>query len=303
MQLPTFPDFKSMRELDEASIHSFSETLQPYSDYIFSNIWSWNIDGSFKASTLNGNLVLFMRDATTKDFFLSLHGQNDISESLHSLFDYIDTLEDVSKTLMLVPEETAERADITAFSIEEDRDYFDYVYSTAALMELMGREYKSKRHLVNQFTAQCPDFEIMQKQLTPEVKMEVLRFMSAENRKRAALGYTPFVEYEMAALEHFFLLPHNQKMIASMLYVKGELIGFTIDELIFKKYALSHFFKVNSDYRGAYDTLNTNTARFLFESGIEYWNWVEDLGLEGLRKAKLSYRPSHFLKKYRISRI
>jgi uncharacterized protein len=302
MQLPTFPDFKSMRELDEASIHCFSEKLQPYSDYIFSNIWSWNIDGSFKASVLDGNLVLFMRDANTKNFFFSLHGTTKVSESLHILFDHIET-QDVSQALMLVPEETAKLADVSEFNIEEDRDYFDYVFATEDLMELQGGEYKSKRHLVNQFTSQHEGYEIKQKQLTPDVKMEVLKFMSAENRKRAALGYTPFVEYEMAALEHFFLLPHNPKLIVSMLYVQDELIGFTVDEIVFKHYALSHFFKVNTDYRGAYDTLNTNTAKFLNESGVAYWNWVEDLGLDGLRQAKLSYRPSHFLKKYRITRI
>ncbi|MBP9843050.1 MAG: DUF2156 domain-containing protein [Candidatus Pacebacteria bacterium] len=303
MQLPTFPDFKSVRELDATSIHCFSEKLQPYSDYIFSNIWSWNIDGSFKASELNGNLVLFMRDANTKEFFFSLHGTNDVSNSLHELFDYIETQDNVQNTLMLVPEETAELADIGEFEIKEDRDCFDYVYSTTSLMELLGKEYKSKRHLVNQFTLHHENFKIVQKQLIPEVKMEILRFMSAENRKRAALGYTPFVEYEMAALEHFFLLPHNEKMIASMLYVDNNLIGFTVDEIVFKQYALSHFFKVDSDHRGAYDILNTKTAKFLNESGVTYWNWVEDLGLDGLRQAKLSYRPSHFLKKFKVTRI
>lgn len=302
MQLPAFPEFKSLRELDPTSIHSFSEKLQPYSDYIFSNIWSWNIDGSFKAAELDGNLVLFARDTSTKNFFISLHGTTNVPASLHKICDYLEE-HAMQKTLMLIPEETAALANPTEFLIEEDRDFFDYIYSTQALMDLHGGKYKSKRHLVNQFTSQHKNFTVTHEKLTPEMKLRVLKFISAENKKRSALGYTPFVEYEMAALEHFFLLPYSENIIVSILQIEDQFIGFCIDEIIFKKHALSHFFKVNTDYRGAYDVLNTTTAKFLFGIGIEYWNWVEDLGLEGLRQAKLSYRPSHFLKKYRITRI
>lgn len=302
MQLPNFPDFKLIKEVDEASIHAFSTLLAPYSDYIFSNIWSWNLDGSFRVSQLNGNLVLYSRDTRSKDFLISLHGINKVNESLREIFSYIENTP-ASQTLALIPEETAELVDISEFEVLEDRDSFDYVYSTKELMLLDGREYKSKRHLVNQFTKAHPNYEVQHKKLTPPVKLELLQFMSAENRKRSQLGYAPFVEYEMAALEHFFLLPDNPNMIASILYMDGILTGFTIDEFIFKQYALSHFFKVNSEYKGVYDTLNRHVAEMLNHAGVEYWNWVEDLGLEGLRQAKLSYRPAHFLKKYTISKL
>lgn len=303
MQLPTFPEFVSIRDINAHSVDGFTHNLQPYSDLNFSNIWSWNIDGSFKAAELNGNLVLFMRDAKSKEFFLCLAGTNEVNETLDAIFEIIDQ-SDISQTLALIPEETAALVNPNLFSVSEDRDSFDYVYSTELLSTLPGRKYKSKRHLINQFTESHPDFEVLHKKLTPAVKLEILQFMSHENRKRAASGYTPFVEYEMAALEHFFLLPENDKLIVSILYCDQKLTGFTIDEIQFNNCVLSHFFKVNSDleYRGVYDTLNTSVAKFFYSNNLEYWNWVEDLGSEGLRQAKMSYRPVKMLKKYTISK-
>lgn len=301
MKLPTFPEFIKIRDLDEHSIQQFIQNLQPYSDLNFSNIWSWNIDGSFKAAELNGNLVLFMRDTKSKEFFLCLAGTNEVNGTLAEIFEIIDQ-SDISQTLALIPEETAALVNQNLFSVSEDRDSFDYVYSTELLSTLPGRKYKSKRHLINQFTESHPNFEILHKKLTPAVKLEILQFMSYENRKRAASGYTPFVEYEMAALEHFFLLPENEKIIVSLLYCDQKLIGFTIDEIQFSSFVLSHFFKVNSDhkYRGVYDALNTSVAKYFYSNNLVYWNWVEDLGSEGLRQAKMSYRPIKMLKKYTI---
>lgn len=303
MKLHTFPEFINIRDLDEYSVRGFIQDLQPYSDFNFTNIWSWNIDGSFKAAELNGNLVLFMRDAKSKEFFLCLAGTNEVNETIAEIFEIIDQ-SDISQTLALIPEETAALVNQNLFSVSEDRDYFDYVYSTELLSTLPGQKYKSKRHLINQFTESHPNFEILHKKITPAVKLEILKFMSYENRKRAASGHTPFVEYEMAALEHFFLLPENEKIIASMLYCSEELVGYAIDEIQFNSFVLSHFFKVNSDneYRGVYDVLNTSIAKFLCSNDLKYWNWVEDLGSEGLRQAKLSYRPIKMLKKYTISK-
>jgi uncharacterized protein len=302
MSLPKFPEFIALRDISEDQILPYTKGFPAYSDFTYSNLWSWNIDNSFKVSDLYGNLVIQMRDPKTKEFFLSLHGISNIDECLCLLFNATEAL-NISSVLSLIPEETAEIARVGEFEVIEDRDNFDYIYSTLELSELKGKSFKSKRHLVNQFTAQYPNFVIEHAELTPSTKLHILKFMSAENKKRSAYGYTPFVEYEMAALEHFFLLPHNKNMVASFLIAENKLLGFTIDELLHDSYALSHFFKVDSDYKGVYDTLNMYTAKYLYERGATNWNWVEDVGSEGLRQAKLSYRPIRFLKKFTIQRI
>lgn len=302
MSLPKFPELTALRDISEDQILPYTKGFPAYSDFTYSNLWSWNIDNSFKVSDLYGNLVIQMRDPKTKEFFLSIHGISNIDASLHQLFE-LAKASNISQTLSLIPEETAEIARVGEFEVVEDRDNFDYIYSTFELSELKGKSFKSKRHLVNQFTAQYPDYVIEHTELTPSTKLHILKFMSSENKKRSAYGYTPFVEYEMAALEHFFLLPHSKNMIASFIIAENKLLGFTIDELLHDGYALSHFFKVDSGYKGVYDTLNMHTAKHLLEQGATRWNWVEDVGSEGLRQAKLSYRPTNFLKKFSVQKI
>lgn len=302
MLLPSFPDFLPIKNANGDTIKHFWSELPPYSESVFSNLWSWNIDGSFKISTLNGNLILLIRDTQTSIFSLSLCGTHLVNETLEKMFECIEDLS-VSPIVTLVPEETASLIDISKFNVQEDRDNFDYVYSTEELSKLEGREFKAKRHLVNQFLNTHENYRVDHVTLTPKTKLLILQFTSSENRKRSALGHVPFAEYEMAAMEHFFLLQETAKMIASLLYVDKNLVGYTIDEKVNPEMALSHFFKVSTEYKGAYDILNTAAAKHLYESGILHWNWVEDLGMPGLRKAKLSYRPEYFLKKFTVSKL
>ena len=68
-----------------------------------------------------------------------------------------------------------------------------------------------------------------------------------------------------------------------------------------KRYALSHFAKGDTSHHSAvYNILNWQEARILYSSGIRYYNWEQDLGIEGLRQSKLKYRPAFFLHKYRV---
>lgn len=301
MSLPSFPEFLPIIDTDPSVIDTYTSKLPPYSDFVYSNMWSWNIDQSFKASDLHGNLVMFMRDPKTKETFFSIHGTNKINESLSELFDTLEEV-DAPLELNLVPEETAQIIDKSLFSVQQERDYYDYIFSTERLTHLEGKSFKSKRNLINQFLSHHTNWSVEHSLLTPDVKMGLLRFMSEENRKRSKLGYYPFVEYEMAALERFFLLPENNNLFVSTLRIDGEVVGYSVDEIVSHSCALSHFFKVSIDFKGAYDVLNRETARFLFEHGTLYWNWVEDLGLEGLRKAKLAYRPVAFLRVYSVTR-
>ena len=79
------------------------------------------------------------------------------------------------------------------------------------------------------------------------------------------------------------------------------MIGFSIDELLPNQYAISHFFKADSSYRGVYDFLNEKVAENLSNRGIALWNWEQDLGIESLKISKTGYRPVDFLKKYTVS--
>jgi len=84
------------------------------------------------------------------------------------------------------------------------------------------------------------------------------------------------------------------------IYNRHSLIGFTIFEILDNGYAVSNFQKVNLIYDGASESINYSLAKYLKKQGCIYINFQQDMGIPGLRRAKLDYDPT-FLKKYIIS--
>lgn len=301
-QIPAFPDFCTLKDFTPEQIEEFTSHLPAYSDFSYSNLWSWNLGDKFKFSVLNNNLVIVFFDYDTREPFVYFVGNNKLNETAKELLLFAKA-NNYSSTLSLIPEEVATVLDKSLFTTEEDRDYHDYVFSVPDLAELAGGKFKSKRQLTKQFINNYPNFKFEQRKLDAHTKNITLDFLRNENTKRANSDKAYFLECESVALEDFFLMEANDQTYISYLYNEGELVGFSIDEIAKENYVMSHFFKVNLSYKGAYDTLNFLTAQKLRDLGLHYWNWAEDVGVKNLRAAKMAYRPIKFLKKYKVSLI
>jgi hypothetical protein len=105
---------------------------------------------------------------------------------------------------------------------------------------------------------------------------------------------------EYKAAERIFSSGIDELRVVT-LYLKEVLVGFTIYEIISKDYAVSHFAKSDREHHQAVtDVLNWEEAKILESYGVKYFNWEQDLGIEGLRKSKQKYSPVEMLKKYKI---
>ncbi len=85
-----------------------------------------------------------------------------------------------------------------------------------------------------------------------------------------------------------------------MLVENGEAIAFALGSRLNQDTFDIHFEKAREDMDGAYAAINRAFARYLREKypALRWLNREDDLGLEGLRKAKLSYNPDHLVEKY-----
>ena len=79
------------------------------------------------------------------------------------------------------------------------------------------------------------------------------------------------------------------------------MIGFSIDEIVPHSIRYITFFKADNSFKGISEFLNEKVAQYLVVHDVVLWNWQQDLGIEDLRRSKMSYRPVNFLKKYRVS--
>ena len=91
-------------------------------------------------------------------------------------------------------------------------------------------------------------------------------------------------------------LQKELELKGGILRVGGEIVAFTLGEPVSDDTFVVHIEKAHAQVRGAYQMIN---QQFLAHEVADYTyvNREDDTGDEGLRKAKLSYRPAFLVEK------
>jgi uncharacterized protein len=183
------------------------------------------------------------------------------------------------------------------FEFELDRNGSDYLYETANLINLPGRRYHGKRNHLAQFDR---DYNWSYEDITPE-NIEDCRTVARKwCEANGGCDKENGSENERCALNKAFRFYNELELLGGLIRIDGEPVAFTVGEEINPQTFLLHFEKALEGYNGLYAAINHEFAvRHL--AGYQYVNREEDLGLEGLRKAKLSYHPSLLLQKYLVT--
>ncbi len=179
------------------------------------------------------------------------------------------------------------------FLLEPNRDSFDYVYNREDLATLKGNKFQQKRNHVNRFKKTYPNWEY--KSATPElirlcIEKENEWYDSNDDYKHQDIGN------ERQAL--LFAMTHAEEIgvKGGVLFVDDEVVAFTFGFPINHKTFGVHFEKADIRFTGAFTVINQMFANDIPEE-FEFVNREEDLGIEGLRKAKLSYNPEFLITK------
>ncbi len=184
------------------------------------------------------------------------------------------------------------------FRFHTDRNSFDYVYSIDHLADLPGRKYQKKRNHLNRFLQQYPEYLI--EPITEQNVQQVRQMVDTWYAQRQQQDPTADFHMEKAALykalNHFAELD----MEGIALYIKGQPVAITLGSFLTEQTFDVQFEKALEGYDGAYNMINYSFARYLRERypNLRWLDREEDMGIEGLRKAKLSYHPVYLLEKY-----
>lgn len=173
-----------------------------------------------------------------------------------------------------------------------DRDYFDYIYLRQDLAELKGKYLQAKRNHVNKFKR---TYAYCYEPLTPALIPHCLE-LEEKWCEEHGCDEAESLEHERKALN--FALRHFEELdlFGGTIWVDGEIVAFTYGAPINQDTFGSHIEKADSRVDGAYAIINQEFAKHLPER-FKYVNREEDLGIPGLRKAKLSYHPVILLEK------
>ena len=179
------------------------------------------------------------------------------------------------------------------FEIEEVRDTFDYIYNTEDLINLSGKKYHGKRNHIAYFKKNNNwTYEPLTRANIPDC-IAMNNTWEELNREKDPDG----IDDELIAINKSFRDYEKLNFKGSVLRVDGDVVAFTFGEEMNEDIFCTHVEKAYSDIRGAYPMINREFAERELSS-YKYINREDDTGLEGLRRAKLSYYPAILLEKY-----
>lgn len=184
------------------------------------------------------------------------------------------------------------------FRFHNDRDFYDYVYDINDLADLKGRKYQKKRNHLNRFRQENPRFElaVITEDNLPVVERLVQKWYDLR------LQADPLADFymEQAALKKALKNMDKLGLEGLMLSTENGPAAMTLGSFLSDDTFDVHFEKALDTVDGAYPAINHGFANYLREKypQLRFLNREDDMGLEGLRRAKESYCPHHLVEKY-----
>ena len=178
-----------------------------------------------------------------------------------------------------------------SFEFSEDRCNYEYVYNRDDLANLTGKKFHSKRNHINRLLAKH-SFEY--KPFSKEYYDECIDLQNKWVHSKGGLNED--FEDELVVAKEAFANMEALKLRCGLLFIDGELAAFSIGEK-YRNSAVIHIEKADPEVPGAFNLINREFVRNAWED-VEYINREEDMGIEGMRRSKLSYNPVYLVEKF-----
>ncbi|EQB87070.1 hypothetical protein J2Z44_000822 [Clostridium punense] len=280
----------------------FDKYLKPYKfktcEYSFTSLFMWR-----KALDIHYAIFKDMLIIRKLDFQGNYHMMEPLGYTKENLKEVVEALEEYKEKeglgyLFKDAEESFVQDLKETFGdkliVEEDRDNFDYIYSSEKLISLSGKKLHSKKNHYNNFIKNNT-YRI--EPITDELVCECIKAAREWCRKNDCKGY---LLYELRAIEEMLKSSHYLDFKGMVVYVNEKIAAFTIGEKVSEDLAIIHVEKADSNINGLYAFINKTFVENYF-SEVPFINREQDLGIEGLRKAKLTYQPVRLESKYIVN--
>lgn len=295
--VPDYPQFKDLTLEDKPIFDQVFKKFPPQiSEFTFTNLFIWRHCYQFKISRLQNFLCLFSHQGESSFFFPPI-GEGDMIECYQRLLQYLMGKATLPK-IVRVPEPVVGQIDwkSTRMKAELDRSQCDYVYLVQDLIELKGRKYHRKRNHIKQFQEK---YSFQYIPLTPEWIPQCLQ-LETEWCDLRHCETSPGLLNESSAIKETFTHFEELGVKGGAILINGKVEAFTLGDPLNLESVVIHIEKANPAYEGLYPTINQAFLEHQW-SGFTYVNREQDLGEEGLRKAKESYFPHHLVNKYTVT--
>jgi len=290
----------------------FDKYFQKYppqnSEFTFTNLFMWRKFYEWFYLEWNNHLIVFSKEYFKKSrppiaieddaiYFFPPIGPNPIAmifniAELYKTAEFNRIPESITDSII-----NDERFTSMNFEIIEDRDNWDYVYEVEALKTLPGNRHRQNRRWLNKFLQTYNyQFEILTEDLINKCKKLQLEWcVMRQCEEDVGLEQEQEAIYE--ALNNFSVLGFQGALIC----VDDKCAGYTFGEMLNSDTLVIHVEKAHMDYEGGYQAIGNLFLNNVY-SNVQFVNREQDLGVEGLRRAKESYKPIRMVKKSIIYR-
>lgn len=281
----------------------FDKYIYPYKflscEYSFTTLYIWRDACDIRYTIYKDALIIKKKDFNGDYYFMQPLGyaKEDLRDIVEKLSQYkmefhMEYLfKDLEESFILEIKDLF--GDIDG-CIKEDRDNFDYLYEAKKLIMLSGKKLHKKKNHYNSFVKSY-NYEVAKisnKNVADDV-IKAARTWYEENKK----GQEDMLYYELQGIEDIINNIEELSLEGIAVYVDDEIAAFSIGERLNDKLAVIHIEKADRNINGAYSFINKEFVDRCFND-VEIINREQDLGIVGLRKAKMSYYPIKLEKKF-----
>ena len=276
-------------------IKSYVDAFNPLScEYNFSNLFTWQEAYRLSWTLYRERLLIY--DGLSQYAFMPI-GKALLPEEMVMLSISLKNVGRAPDFCLATPDYLKKFPGIEKYyTIKKEPDAAEYIYDVNRLCELTGSKLHKKRNLISQFKRTHPDFEVCF--LTGDYKSRALAL--AQELMNRQKRYSKTLDHEFYAIkksfEHFELLSLEGLVIT----IGEKVVAFSVfSQLGHSTYDIQ-FEKSDMDFKGAAQVINHETAKYL-KNKCRYLNREQDLGIKGLRQAKMSYEPVHLITPYSLA--
>ena len=296
-------DFRTPQPSDKAWVDALlAQADYRGCDYNFTNLFVWSRAYGQEIAQVNGCLVTHLCGRMGCSYMYPA-GSGDLAAAIDILAREADERRQPLRLVCLTTRQMEEldRLMPGRFAYEADRDGFDYLYDIDRLADLTGKKLHAKRNHINRFMDNNPSW--VYEEITPQTLPECLE-MDQEWYRRSMVREGAAEERDLGdegialrtAMDHY----HALGLEGGLIRVYGEVVAFTMGDRLNSDTYDVHFEKAYGELQGAYAMINREFARWVRAKhpNVRYLNREDDMGVEGLRKAKESYYPDRMVEKY-----
>jgi len=268
-------------------------------DFSFSNIFNWKHSYGTSFEVEDGFMFIRFQPGNYSPGYLFPVGEGDLKTAIKRIRQDAEerTTEFHIYAVTQKMFDALEKAMPGQFQYEKDRDWYEYIYSSKDLITLVGKKYQAKRNHINKFKR---TYEWEYLPITREIIPDCLSLYKRWCTENGGCNSEQSLILEKIATQTAFENFEKLGLIGGALRINGEILAYSYGQPLTKDIFVVHAEKCLYEIDGGFTMINREFAEHNC-SAYTYINREEDMGIDSLRQAKLSYHPTILLEKGEVT--